>query len=219
MSTEPSEPTPQSSHAFDQPLDDPFDVAGYLMRARRSADLSQRELSAMIGVSQSALGRWEAGTSSPRLGEFVAALACAHLRLQVVDEHGAAVQPFGRDGVRDNAGRRYPAHLDVLPPDLRTPDPWWGAPSNLKPSPGWCVQRRSRDLLRNRTPPSADHPTGQELTIRAAHLARREAERRAEQSAAIRARRSPRPEPEPCFCPERCIEVGLCVPECECRCD
>lgn len=196
-----------------------FDAAGYLMRVRRSADLSQRDLASRIGVSQPTLARWETGASSPRLQELVTVLRCAGLHLQVVDADGSVVEPFGADGARDNRGRRYPAHLDVFPQDLRPPDPWWGAPSNLRPSPGWCVRRSYRDLLRADAPTQADHPTGEELQDRAEQITRREAEQRAERSAALRARRTPRPEPEPCFCPDRCYEVGLCVPECECRCD
>lgn len=40
---------------------------GLVRRARRAADLSQRDLAARLGVSQSTVARWETGQSSPTL--------------------------------------------------------------------------------------------------------------------------------------------------------
>src|SRR4051812_42495796 len=89
-------------------------VAGrYVVRARRRADLSQRELAAAVGSSQSAIGRIERGSVQPTVGSLAAMLGLAGLKLVVVDARGHEVAPASADVVRDNQGRRFPAHLDV----------------------------------------------------------------------------------------------------------
>jgi transcriptional regulator with XRE-family HTH domain len=85
---------------------------GMLRRIRRTADVSQRELAAMLGVAPSTVGRWEAGENSPDL-ETVARLAgIAGLRLALVDPDDRVVAPMAEDAMRDRGGRRFPAHLD-----------------------------------------------------------------------------------------------------------
>ena len=117
---------------------------GMLRRIRRTADMSQRELAAMLGVAQSTVGRWEAGETSPDL-ETVARLAgLAGLRLALVDEDGRVVDPMTEGAIRDRGGRRFPAHLD-----------------------GWTMNEHSvrflhrgtyRDLLRRHDGTPSDHP-------------------------------------------------------------
>ncbi|GAB3079058.1 helix-turn-helix domain-containing protein [Pedococcus soli] len=96
---------------------DEFDGVGYLLRARRRAQLSQREMAGSIGVAQATLSAYEGGRRKLPEPVLVAALRVAGLRLVVVDEKGQEVTPFPADAVRDNAGRRFPAHLEVQPPD------------------------------------------------------------------------------------------------------
>ena len=133
-----------------------FDAAAYLPRARRLGDLSQRELATRLGVHQSSVARWESGAAAVPLATFVEALSVSGLRLAVVDAEGHEVPPFERDVVRDNAARRFPAHLDVAPP--------WPAPRNRgngrrydrPPARAWYALRRTRAQPPDRP---SDHPT------------------------------------------------------------
>jgi HTH-type transcriptional regulator/antitoxin HipB len=118
----------------------PFDggIPGFVRRVRRILDVSQRELAAMLHVSQSAVARWETGRTSPRLSVFWAMLDLARLRLEVRDQGGAEVIPMRDDGARDRAGRRYPAHVDIRALG------WW-VPSRQRTGVVQVVaQRRSR---------------------------------------------------------------------------
>jgi HTH-type transcriptional regulator/antitoxin HipB len=89
-----------------------FDTSGYVRRARRLADLSQRELATQIGVDQSAISRVEGGRDL-EVNTFLRILATANLRVAIVDASGEEVTAMPGDVVRDRAGRRKPAHLDV----------------------------------------------------------------------------------------------------------
>ncbi|MDU0313826.1 helix-turn-helix transcriptional regulator [Phycicoccus sp. M110.8] len=195
-----------------------FDAAAYLPRARRLGDLSQRELAARLGVHQSSVARWESGVAAIPLGALVEALAASGLRLAVVDGEGREVPPFDRDVVRDNAGRRFPAHLDVAPP--------WPAPHNRgngqrfdRPPPrAWYALRATRDADDERglgaagpaTPAgpavrATDHPTRTELAV-----------------IAVRQRQRPRRAPldvAPCSCAEECLLLPGCSPACACQCE
>ena len=94
----------------------PFDgeVPGLVRRVRRILDVSQRGLAALIGVSQSAVARWETGRTSPRVCVLHELLRLAGLRASVTDEEtGDEVGPMRDDGARDRGGRRYPAHVDL----------------------------------------------------------------------------------------------------------
>jgi glycine hydroxymethyltransferase len=99
-------------------------LAGDLVRqARRSADLSQRELARRAGVPQSTVGRIESGEARcPRWITMVGLMHAAGCRLTLVTGHEVA--GTGRLGERDRGGRRYPAHLDVRP--VTTFGTWWG---------------------------------------------------------------------------------------------
>ena len=86
---------------------------GLVRRARRAADLSQRDLAARLGVSQSTVARWETGQSSPTLSLVEQMLALSGLRLAMIDTAGEPVAPMREDAPRDRAGRRFPAHVDL----------------------------------------------------------------------------------------------------------
>ena len=95
----------------------PFEggVPGLVRRIRRVLDVSQRGLAALIGVSQSAVARWETGRTSPRVSVVQHLLRLAGLRAEVHNaENGEVVEPMRDDGARDRAGRRYPAHVDLV---------------------------------------------------------------------------------------------------------
>ena len=140
-------------------MTDAFDAARYVLRARRIADLSQRELAEAVGLSRAAIGRMETGDARIDVATFVAILRLAALRLEVVDVHGAAVPPVPADTLRDNAGRRFPSHLDVLAPPWEPYDRGVDARKGKPPATGWYLQRSRRAHRRRRwgTPP--DHPT------------------------------------------------------------
>lgn len=194
-----------------------LDVGGYVARTRRLADLSQRELADLVRVSASTVARWESGAIPMRVEDLAKVLHVAGLSVQVVDGEGAVVPPFDPDSVRDNAGRRFPAHLDVLPPDQRPDNRGYGARYDRKPPRGWYALRPLRDHEREcgEHPAAAgrpvDHPTE-------AELARRATDRRAEALRRARQRVRPRPQPD-CTCPVGCFEVAGCLPTCPCRCE
>ena len=62
-----------------------LDVPGLIRRARRLADLSQRELAGALDVAPSAVARWETGQADPGVGRFQRLLALAQLELAVTD--------------------------------------------------------------------------------------------------------------------------------------
>ena len=117
---------------------------GYVARVRRIADLSQRELAKQVGVGQATVARWESGGSMP-VDALTRVLRLAGLRLQVVDEQGDVVPPFDAGAVRDNAGRRFPAHLDVVAPDRRPLNRGAGPRYDRAEPQGWYALRSTRD--------------------------------------------------------------------------
>jgi len=121
-----------------------LDAPGMLRRTRRTADLSQRELAAALGVAQATVARWETGVTSPNLETVCRLAEIAGLRLVLVDEQGRSVPPMAEDALRDRAGRRFPAHLDG----------WECGPIPIR------FLRRGvyRDLLRRHVGTPADHP-------------------------------------------------------------
>ena len=89
----------------------PGDEPGrYVVRARRRADLSQRELAALVGISASTVSRIESGAVVPSIALYVRLLALAGLRLLVVDREGHEVLPVPR--CPSNAG---PSHATTVP--------------------------------------------------------------------------------------------------------
>jgi transcriptional regulator with XRE-family HTH domain len=126
-------------------------VAAALRAGRATHALSQRELAKRAGLSQSAVARLETGRYDARLSWVVAALEAVDLRLDLpVTE---AQQRWRRDGefVRDEAGRRLPAHLQ--PYRLRFPHSWWPGQTQIlmwPHTPKWSYRRRP--VIGRRTP-------------------------------------------------------------------
>ena len=144
----------------EKPADAELDVSGYVRRARRLADLSQRDLAAAVGVGQPRISHIENG-GRVELRSFIRILAAAGLRILIVDDAGAEVPPMPPDVLRDRAGRRQPAHLDVCaPPDLPS-----GRLLLRKRDPAergaWHLRRPERDRRRRESGLSAadDQPT------------------------------------------------------------
>lgn len=186
-----------------------FDGGRYIVRARRLADLSQRELAEDLGLSRATIGRLESGASRVDTTTLSVILRRAGLRLAVVDRDGHEVRPVPSDVLRDNADRRFPGHLDVRPPQ--------DAPSDrvhprrgVRQARGWFEQRPSREERRDHTGIPADHPTVSGLREdRVAAYWRG--------VAAAEARRAAEPEPQ-CSCFDACFERA-CLTECPCQCE
>ncbi|MGW5556008.1 GNAT family N-acetyltransferase [Micromonospora sp. NPDC003944] len=104
---------------------------GLALRAlRRRADLSQRQLAERSGVPQPTLARIESGRAvDPRLRTVERLVRAAGGQLTIgipAPTSGTAdLTPVPHDDMRDQGGRRYPAHLDVWP--VHEPRDWPGA--------------------------------------------------------------------------------------------
>lgn len=144
-----------------------FDLSGIVAAARRRADLSQRDLAELSGIPQSSVAATESRARSMQVAALVRLLDAAGLRLAVLDEEGAEVRPFDSRAARDNAGRRFPAHLDAAHPDDVDPyvrRPRYDRPAARKAGFEW---RRARDERRQRdgaTP--TRHVTAGEVELR-----------------------------------------------------
>lgn len=144
-----------------------FDLSGIVAAARRRADLSQRDLAALTGIPQSTVAAAESGARSLSVASLVRLLDAAGLRLAVLDEEGAEVRPFDSRAVRDNAGRRFPAHLDAAHPD--DVDPYVSRPRYDRPAArrAGFEWRRGRDARRERDgATAARHVTAGEVELR-----------------------------------------------------
>lgn len=195
-----------------EPRDDresAFDGARYIVRARRVADLSQRELAEMVGLSRATVGRLESGAARVDTGTLAVILETAGLRLAVLDGDGVEVLPVPGDVLRDHAGRRFPGHLDARPPE-QPPADRVDSRRGGTPARGWYHQRPARARRRRRDGTPWDHPTSSGQRD-AKQAARREAMR------AARARQQAWTEPE-CECLDSCFELA-CVAECACQCE
>lgn len=127
---------------------DRFPAGGLVRRARRIADLSQRQMAGRAGVSPGTVGRVESGTMTPSLAVLQRMLAAAGLCLAVIDHDGHVIQPMEIwDETLDGAGRRYPSHLDtILDP---RPGEWWADQYGLaRPPETFHRDRRYRDAAR-----------------------------------------------------------------------
>jgi transcriptional regulator with XRE-family HTH domain len=107
-----------------------MDLGAVLRALRRAADLSQRQLAERAGVSQTAVARIEsgrAGNPAFRTVERLVRAAGATLRAEADPPASGAAppDPVPHEELRDAAGRRYPAHLDVL--EVTRPEKWWGS--------------------------------------------------------------------------------------------
>ena len=121
-----------------------------LRAARRAGDVSQRELAAQSGVTKSVIARIETGDVDPSFGTILLLLAGARCELLVLDPYGIPLSPAWTEHLRDQGGRRWPAHLDVRRVD--TARDWWfgtypldGAPL---PSHTYDLARWARNLRR-----------------------------------------------------------------------
>jgi HTH-type transcriptional regulator/antitoxin HipB len=96
---------------------------------------------------------------------FQRLLRACGLALVVVDSEGAQVAPFPADAVRDNAGRRFPAHLDLRPPD-DLPDEAMTSPRyDRAPVRAWYHRRAERDRRAAAGTGRTDHATAAELEL------------------------------------------------------
>lgn len=104
--------TPDNTATLRKNAVPPFDVGGLIRRARRNAGVSQRELAAAIGVSQSTVMRAEQENATVSLPVLLAALTIGGIELIAVDEDGEVVT-MRNDELRDRSNRRAPAHLQA----------------------------------------------------------------------------------------------------------
>ncbi|SHF64573.1 helix-turn-helix domain-containing protein [Geodermatophilus nigrescens] len=208
-----------------------FDLPGLVRRIRRTADLSQRELGRATGVSGTTIAAAEAGSRGLDARVLARLADTAGLRLALLDGEGHEVAPMDGGAVRDEGGRRYPAHLDVRHGD----DGWWHGPHRYDRDPVTYTfdrDRRWRDLRRVRRGVPDDHQRpqpGDGLRDRAE--ARRRAALRAWRERVDEARAAAASRPDPvCTCPPACDDVFLDdrpptpgrlrphAPDCACGC-
>ncbi|SDC41272.1 Helix-turn-helix [Geodermatophilus telluris] len=205
------------------------DLPGLLRRIRRTADWSQRDLARTCGLSKSSVAAIESGERGLDARVLSRVAGLAGLRLALVDGEGAVVAPMDAGAVRDEGGRRYPAHLDTRHGD----EGWWHGPHRYDRPPvtyTFTRDRRTRDEVRELrgTPPDHQRPQpGDGLAERAA--ARRAAARRAREEE--RRRRLDAGELAPadlrfdCSCPPECDELDdrsgppRHARDCTCGCD
>lgn len=141
----------------------PIDLAATLRALRRRADLSQRELAARAGVPASTLARIESGAAHDPRFRTVERLAVAvggAVTAGPVQHPAARLPAVPQEELRDEAGRHYPAHLDVR--TVTEARDWWGAwwanwyqlPRERWPRPApehtYDLDRRQRDERRRR---------------------------------------------------------------------
>jgi HTH-type transcriptional regulator/antitoxin HipB len=122
-----------------------------------------------LGISQSTLAGYERGARRVPEGLLLSALELSGLRLAVVDDSGREVSPFPTDAVRDNAGRRFPAHLEVQPPDQLPREALRSPRYDREPPRAWYHLRGSweaADAVVDDGSGQRDHPTTQELALR-----------------------------------------------------
>jgi transcriptional regulator with XRE-family HTH domain len=128
-----------------------FPASGLIRRARRRADLSQREMAIRAHVSPATVGRIEADRLMPSMVVFQRLIGVAGLYLTVVDHDGRVILPMREsEDLRDGADRRYPAHLDtIVDPE---PGEWWADGYGLaRPPETFHRDRRYRDAVRLRS--------------------------------------------------------------------
>lgn len=136
-----------------------FPIDGYVRRARRRADLSQRALARRAGVSPTTVARVESGSLEPSLKVLRCLLEATGLQLAVMDLDGRLVLPLEVWAeARDGQGRRFPPHLDLIP-DVGGVD-WWGSIYGLlRPPETFHVDRHRRDRERRESHEDVRHRT------------------------------------------------------------
>lgn len=193
-----------------------FSADRYVVRARRRADLSQRELAERLGVSHSLVARIETGDIVPTTAMLCRIMAMAGLRLVVVDSDGALVDPVSEHVARDNAGRRYPEHLDVNPVEMAPSEYLWRPRRERHAPKAWFQLREERDRRRAELQSIDDHPTVGDLAAYRRMLFEQKTARMRAQAAA---RAAAEPSLPDCSCGLECEESGPCVPSCACQCE
>jgi transcriptional regulator with XRE-family HTH domain len=125
--------------------------SGLVRKARRLADMSQREMARAAEVSQAAISKIEAGTLTPSIALLQRVLGAAKLWLVVVDDRGHVVEPMKDwQDTRDGAERRYPSHLDIILDPK--PGEWWADQYGLTAPPETFRRDRAvRDMQRTRS--------------------------------------------------------------------
>jgi transcriptional regulator with XRE-family HTH domain len=119
-----------------------FDVGPLLRAARHNARWSQKQLAAASGVSLRQISRYEAEQCRPRIDVFALLMSVMDHTVQVLDPAGRELEPMLFDAELDEAGRHYPAAVD-LRPVLEYGD-WWldRAPlSDVVRRPDWTYDR------------------------------------------------------------------------------
>ncbi|MGY1600689.1 helix-turn-helix domain-containing protein [Geodermatophilus sp. SYSU D00815] len=204
-----------------------FELTGALRRIRRTADLSQRELAARLGVSTSAVAAAESGSAGPDARVLADAAELAGLRLARLDGEGHEVAGMADGAVRDLAGRRFPAHLDTRYGD----EDWWHGDERYSRDQPWYTfdrVRRTRDFRRGRLGTPDDHQLpqpGDAPEERAAARARAARRRREEELRRRWEAGELRGWPEwTCTCPPECAELDIGerpvhAEGCPCGCD
>jgi transcriptional regulator with XRE-family HTH domain len=206
-----------------------LDLSGALRRIRRIADLSQRELAAGIGVSKSAVAAVEGGRRGLDARVLARAADLAGLRLVLVDEAGRAVPGMDPGAVVDEAGRRYPAHLDTR----YTDEGWWHDEHRYSRPRLWYTFDRDRGR-RDATRRLQGTPDDHQLPRPGDSPEQRAEARRLERWRARQAERQRRFEAGElsgvddgfrCDCPPACDEIEdrpgppVHAPDCPCGCD
>ena len=206
----------------------PFATSGALRRARRLADLSQREMAEVVGLPRSTVGAAEAGARDVAVGVLARVVAVAGLRLALLDGDGSEVPPMDGGVVRDMGNRYFPAHLDTR----RSEEGWWHGPERYSRREPWYTfdrDRRWRDVRREREGLPADHrlPEPGDAPDERRAARRRAARERAVEQFERRQRAGELPPLEPwlCDCPPGCAELEdwagppRHTAECPCGCD
>ena len=193
-------------------------VASLLRRIRRTADVSQRELAEALGLSRSTVARAETGDRDLPATVLARAAQLAGLRLALLDAGGHEVAGMTDGAVRDQAGRRFPAHLDVRYGDQA----WWYGDQRYDREQPWYTFDRARwlrDRWRARTGTPEDHQEPQAGDSPAERVRAREVAGRAARAARAEAARAQRLRlglPDPlewvCSCPSGCDELLLTDP-------
>lgn len=198
---------------------------GALRRARRLADLSQRQLAERVGVSRATIGRAESADEPVGLDLVEAILAVAGLRLAVLDADGQEVESMRESVEHDGGGRRFPAHLDVEPADdSGRPDGQVWHRGRPVPSATFRHRhhrdhpRRSGVGARPPRPRPQDHLTTGELAAERRRMV--DDYWRLVAPLLVEARTAPYDavtDPDRCTCPIDC--ESTCLPWCWCQCE
>jgi transcriptional regulator with XRE-family HTH domain len=206
-----------------------FDLCGVLRRIRRRADLSQRQLAVELHVSKSTVAAAEAGSVGMDARLLAVAAGLAGLRLALVDEEGTEVRGMDSAAVRDQRGRRFPAHLDPMLSEER----WWrwaDRPDRRQPTYTFDRRRAGDDARRraigrpedHRLPQPGDSPAERAAARRRVRL-RAAAEERERRFLAGAFRGLD--DGFVCQCPAACDELDdrsgkpVHAPGCSCDCD